>query len=78
MRIRSRLLVLLGIVVAGCTTAPDPGPAPTVVSATTAAAQATAAKKLHPTLPPPGLLPTRQRRPAPALQVTAFDDRTVA
>ena len=28
--------------------------------------------------PPPGLLPAPQRQPAPALQVTAFDGRTVS
>ena len=78
MRIRSVLLALLVVAVAGCHTAGDGGgPAPTVGSATTVAARAAAANKLQTRFAPPGLLPARQRKPAPRLQVTAFDGHTV-
>jgi len=81
MRIRSALLALLVVVAVGaCTAAPTDGPAATVVPATTAAPQATATPKakVQTQLPPPGLLPMARRKPAPGLEVTAFDGRTVS
>jgi cytochrome oxidase Cu insertion factor (SCO1/SenC/PrrC family) len=76
--IRSVLLVVLVVAVAGCDAAGDgEGPAPTVAAATTVAARTTAAKKLQARFAPPGLLPARQRKPAPPLEVTAFDGATV-
>jgi peroxiredoxin len=78
MRIRVALLALLALAAGACGTAPGSGgqatpeaPAPTVV------AGVTAAWKGQRRFPPPGLLPPARRRPAPALQVTAFDGRTV-
>jgi peroxiredoxin len=79
MGIRSLLLVVLVLAVPGCDAASDGGgPVRSVASPTTVAAHATAAKKLQSTFPPPGLLPARQRKPAPALEVTAFDGGTVS
>jgi thiol-disulfide isomerase/thioredoxin len=78
MRLRSLLLVLLVVAVAGCHAASDGGgPAPSVASATTVAARATAAKRLQRRFAPPGLLPAPRRKPAPPLEVTAFDGRAV-
>ena len=78
MGIRSLLFVVLGIVVAGCTAAPDTGPAPVVTPATTVAARPAGAQEAPTTLRPPGLLPPEQRTPAPALRVTTFDDRELS
>ena len=79
MRIRSALLALLVVVAVGaCTAAPTDGPA--VVPATTAAPRAAATPKamVQTRLSPPGLLPMARRSPAPGLEVTAFDGRTVS
>ena len=79
MRIRSALLALLGFVAGACNAAPaGGGPAATVAPATTAAAPASTAMRVQTPVPPPGLLPTARRKPAPALEVTAFDGRTVS
>ena len=78
MRIRSALLALLVVAVGACNAAPTDGPAATVAPATTAAAPASTAMRVQTQLPPPGLLPTARRKPAPALEVTAFDGRTVS
>jgi thiol-disulfide isomerase/thioredoxin len=78
MRIRSALLALLVVAVGACNAAPTDGPAATVGPATTAAAPASTAMRVQTQLPPPGLLPTARRKPAPALEVTAFDGGTVS
>ena len=77
MRIRSALLALLVFAAGACNAAPGGGPAATVAPATTAAAPASTAMRVQTQLPP-GLLPTARRKPAPALEVTAFDGRTVS
>jgi peroxiredoxin len=78
MRIRSALLALLGFAVGACNAAPGGGePAAVVAPATTAGAPASTAVRVQTPLPPPGLLPVARRKPAPALEVTAFDGRTV-
>jgi hypothetical protein len=73
------LLALLVVVAVGaCAAAPTDGPA--VVPAITAApwAAATPKAKVQTRLPPPGLLPMARRKPVPALEVSAFDGRTVS
>jgi thiol-disulfide isomerase/thioredoxin len=76
MRIRFVLLALLAFVVGACNAAPGSGgSAATVAPATTVAARATAAWRVPTKLSPPGLVPAPKRKPAPALQVTAFDGR---
>jgi len=81
MRIRSALLALLALLVVAvgvCTAAPTDGPA--AVPATTAAPRAAATPKamVQTRLSPPGLLPMVRRNPAPRVEVTAFDGRTVS
>jgi peroxiredoxin len=78
MRIRFVLLAFLTLAVAACAARQDHG-GRTAAAATAApdAAPATAARKGPAQPPPPGLVPTARRKPAPDLQVTAFDGRTV-
>jgi peroxiredoxin len=78
MRIRFVLLAFLTLAVTACAARQDHG-GRTAAAATTApdAAPATAARKGPAQPPPPGLVPTARRKPAPDLQVTAFDGRTV-
>ena len=80
MRIRPALLALLALAVGACNAAPDSdgGPVATGAPTTTAAARASTATKARTKFPPPGLLPTARRKPAPMLQVTAFDGRTIS
>ncbi len=78
MRIRSALLALLALAVGACSAAEDGGGHTiTVPPATTTGARAIAARRVQTRFPPPGILPATRRRPAPELQVTAFDGRTV-
>jgi peroxiredoxin len=74
------LVVALLVFAAGaCTAAPDSGgQTATIAPATTTAVRASIAVKGQARLAPPGLLPVARRQPAPALQVTAFDGRTVS
>jgi peroxiredoxin len=78
MRIRFVLLAFLTLAVTACAARQDHG-GRTAAAATAApdAAPATAARKGPAQPPPPGLVPTARRKPAPDLQVTAFDGRTV-
>jgi peroxiredoxin len=78
MRTRFVLLAFLTLAVAACAARQDHG-GRTAAAATAApdAAPATAARKGPAQPPPPGLVPTARRKPAPDLQVTAFDGRTV-
>jgi peroxiredoxin len=77
MRIRFFMLAVLALVEGACAAQQDSGgPAATVAPVTTAA-RATAARKSQAKFPPPGILPAARREPAPALEVTAFDGRTV-
>ncbi|HYN18762.1 MAG TPA: hypothetical protein VEY96_11820 [Actinomycetes bacterium] len=85
MRRRFALLALLAalvLVAAGCggepppdpgvaapTTTADPGPEPTTASPTTRAETGRQA--------PEGVIPAGERQPAPDIQVTAFDGRTI-
>jgi peroxiredoxin len=80
MRPRSSLVIALLVFAAGaCTAAPNSGRQPvSMASATTTAARARLAMKGQARLAPPGLLRVARRQPAPALQVTAFDGRTVS
>jgi peroxiredoxin len=79
MRPRIVLLTLLVLAVGACAAPQDhAGRAATAATDTTAAAQATAARKGQAKFPPPGIVPVARRRPAPALRVTAFDGRTVS
>jgi peroxiredoxin len=80
MRLRSiPLIVALLVFAAGaCTAAPNSGGQPaTNAPATTTTARARIVMKGQARYAPPGLLPVARRPPAPALQVTAFDGRTV-
>jgi cytochrome c biogenesis protein CcmG/thiol:disulfide interchange protein DsbE len=87
MRTRFVLLAFLTLAVTACAARQDHG-GRTAAAATAAmdaapataamdAAPATAARKGPAQPPPPGLVPTARRKPAPDLQVTAFDGRTV-
>jgi peroxiredoxin len=80
MRLRSSFVVALLVVAAGaCTAAPDGGRQPaTVAPAPTATVQTSTALKRQTSYAPPGLLPVARRKPAPALQLTAVDGRTVS
>ena len=81
MRLRSiPLVVALLVFAAGaCTAAPNSGEqTATLAPATTTTARASIAVKGQARLAPPGLLPVARRKPAPALEVTAFDGRTVS
>jgi peroxiredoxin len=78
MRPRFVLLALLALAVGACAAPQDhAGRAAAPATGTTAGARATAARKGQAKFPPPGLVPAARRQPAPALRVTAFDDRTV-
>jgi thiol-disulfide isomerase/thioredoxin len=80
MRLRSSFVIALLVVAAGaCNAAPGSVRQPaTIAPATTTTAQASTATKRQTRYAPPGLLPVARRTPAPALQVTAFDGRTVS
>ena len=80
MRCRSSFVVALLVFAAGgCTLAPDRGGQPaTIAPATTTPARASTAMTRQTRFAPPGLVPAARRQPAPALQVTAFDGRTVS
>jgi peroxiredoxin len=73
MRIRFVLLAFLALAVAACATPQDHAEQ----TATTATATTAAARKGLARSPPRGLVPAARRKPAPDLQVTAFDGRTV-
>jgi thiol-disulfide isomerase/thioredoxin len=80
MRSRLVLLILLALSVSACGAPRDDGAQTvTAVSASTAApaARASTASTRPARRPPRGILPAARRQPAPALQVTAFDGRTV-
>jgi peroxiredoxin len=77
MHVRVVLLALLSVAVGACATPQDDTGQAAAAATTTAAAKATAAPKKAAKLPPPGIVSAARRRPAPALQVTAFDGRTV-
>ena len=78
MRLRSRLVALLVVAAGACTAAPDRSGQPaSMAPATATTARARIAVKGQARFAPPGLLPVAQRKPAPALRVTAFDGRTV-
>jgi hypothetical protein len=73
-RTRFVLLALLALAVGACAAPQDHGGrAAAAATGTTAAARATAARKDPARFPPRGIPPAARRRPAPALQVTAFD-----
>jgi peroxiredoxin len=74
MRLRFVLLALLSVAVGACAT-PQDGTGQAAAATTTAKAAAAPTKGAK--LPPPGIVPVARRRPAPALQVRAFDGRTV-
>jgi hypothetical protein len=74
------VLVALVLAVGACggDPRPDPGPAAPATTADGPDATAAAAPTTQTTWPPPkGVVPAGQREPAPDLQVTAFDGRTV-
>jgi peroxiredoxin len=74
MRIRFALLAFLALAVSACAT-PQDGAGRTAAAAT---ATTTVATSKGPARPPPrGLVPAARRKPAPDLQVTAFDGRTI-
>jgi peroxiredoxin len=78
MRLRFVLLALLTMTAAACAVPQDHGGrTAAAATATSDAAPATAARKVPARPPPSGLVPTARRKPAPGLQVTAFDGRTV-
>jgi peroxiredoxin len=77
MRIRFFMLAVLALVEGACATQQDGGGQAATVAPATTAARATAARKSQAKFPPRGILPAARREPAPALQVTAFDGRTV-
>jgi peroxiredoxin len=78
MRNRLVLLALLAVTAGACA-APRDNAEQTVAAApaTTAATRATTASTGPARHPPRGILPPARRRPAPALEVTAFDGHTV-
>jgi peroxiredoxin len=78
MRNRLVLLALLAVTVGACA-APRHDAEQTVAAAptTTAATRASTASTGPARHPPRGILPVARRQPAPALQVTAFDGRTL-
>jgi peroxiredoxin len=80
MRLRSSSVVALLVLAAGaCTAAPDSGGQPAAIApATTATARASTAMTRQTRFAPPGLLPVARRKPAPALQLTTVDGRTVS
>jgi peroxiredoxin len=77
MRIRFVLLAFLTLAVTACAARQDHGGRSAAATAAPDAAPATAARKGPAQPSPPGLVPTARRKPAPDLQVTAFDGRTV-
>jgi peroxiredoxin len=77
MHVRVVLLALLTVAVGACAT-PQDGTRQAAAAPTTAAAtRPTAAQDRRAEPPPRGIVAAARRRPAPALQVTAFDGRTV-
>lgn len=81
MRLRSSFVVvaLLVVVAGACTPAPNRGgQAATIAPAPPTTVQTSTALKRQTRYAPPGLLPVARRKPAPGLQVTAFDGRTVS
>jgi thiol-disulfide isomerase/thioredoxin len=80
MRRRSSFLIALLVCIAGaCTPAPNSGgQTATIAQATPTTVQTSTAMNRPTRYAPPGLLPAARRKPAPALQVTAFDGRTVS
>jgi peroxiredoxin len=77
MHVRVVLLAVLSVAVGACATPQDGTGQAAAAPATTAAAKAAATPKKATKYPPPGIVPTARRRPAPDLQVTAFDGRRV-
>jgi peroxiredoxin len=77
MRIRFFMLAVLALAEGACAAQQDGGGHAATVASATTAARATAARKSQAKFPPRGILPVARRKPAPALQVTAFDGRTV-
>jgi peroxiredoxin len=77
MRIRFFMLAVLALVEGACAAQQDSGGQAATVAPATTAARATAARKSQAKFPPRGILPAARREPAPALEVTAFDGRTV-
>jgi peroxiredoxin len=77
MRIRFFMLAVLALVEGACAAQQDGGGQAATVAPATTAARATAARKSQAKFPPRGILPAARREPAPALEVTAFDGRTV-
>jgi peroxiredoxin len=77
MRTRFAFLVLLALAVGACATPRGGSQAAGQTQVTTAATRTTAAGKGQAKFPPPGLVPTARRKPAPALRVTAFDGRRI-
>jgi peroxiredoxin len=77
MRIRFFMLAVLALAEGACAAQQDSGGSAATVAPATTAARATAARKSQAKFPPPGILPAARRKSAPALQVTAFDGRTV-
>ena len=78
MRMRFLLLGLVGVALGACA-APSRGVGhpPAAAPAATATTRAAATSSVRPRRLPAGLSPAASRRPAPALQVTAFDGRTI-
>jgi peroxiredoxin len=81
MRIRvplAAVAVAIAVAVAACA-APQDGTEQTASTAapTTAAAQANADQTTQARFPPRGIVAVSRRRPAPTLQVAAFDGRTI-
>ena len=74
MRMRFLLLGLVGVALGACTVPARGAGHPPAATAATAAA---ATSSVRPRPLPAGLTPAARRRPAPALQVTAFDGRTI-
>jgi peroxiredoxin len=79
MRIRLPLLALLALAVSACATPSDPAAQPAATTRSTTAVSRTASAHTSPAKdpPPPGIIASARRRPAPALRVTAFDGSTV-
>jgi peroxiredoxin len=78
MHVRVVLLALLTVAVGACATPGDGTRQAAAAPTTTAATRPTAAQDRRAEPPPRGIVAAARRRPAPALQVTAFDGRTVS
>jgi peroxiredoxin len=77
MHVRVVLLALLTVAVGACATPKDGTRQAAAAPTTTAATRPTAAQDRRAEPPPRGIVAAARRRPAPALQVRAFDGRTV-